>query len=49
LTRRLRELLQDPVGIRRLGQIGRRRMGSAGGSERLAALLERQLLAGGRG
>ncbi|MCT0210860.1 MULTISPECIES: lipid-A-disaccharide synthase-related protein [Synechococcales] len=49
LTRRLRELLQDPVGMRRLGQIGRRRMGSAGGSERLAALLERQLLAGGRG
>lgn len=49
MSRRLRELLQDPATLGQLSRIGRRRMGSPGGSERLAALLERQLIAGGPG
>ena len=44
LQRRLMELLQDPERRQALGAIGRRRMGAAGGSEALAALLETRLL-----
>ncbi|MFM9109888.1 MAG: lipid-A-disaccharide synthase-related protein [Prochlorococcaceae cyanobacterium] len=44
LGRRLLELLADPQQRRRLGQRGRRRMGGAGGSERLAALIDARLL-----
>jgi uncharacterized protein (TIGR03492 family) len=49
LSGRLRELLLDPAAVRQLGRVGRRRMGSPGGSERLAALLERQLITEGQG
>lgn len=44
LGRRLLDLLDHPEERLRLGRIGRRRMGSAGGSERLAALIEQRLL-----
>jgi phosphoribosylformylglycinamidine synthase len=40
----LLQLLDDPERRRRLGSIGRARMGGAGASERLAALIERRLL-----
>jgi uncharacterized protein (TIGR03492 family) len=40
----LERLLADPTQRARLGRIGRRRMGPAGGSERLAQLLQRHLL-----
>jgi len=43
-ARRLALLLQEPELRRRLGATGRARMGRAGGSERLAVLVERQLL-----
>jgi uncharacterized protein (TIGR03492 family) len=46
LQRRLRELLADGAERRRLGAIGRRRMGAAGGSARLAELIETRLLRG---
>jgi uncharacterized protein (TIGR03492 family) len=45
LAARLRRLLDDPLQRRRLGTIGQRRMGAAGGSEALAALVEERLLA----
>ncbi len=45
LARALERLLGDPQRRRALGRIGRRRMGEPGGSARLAALIERQLLA----
>ena len=45
LQQRLMELLQNPERRRQLGAIGRRRMGTAGGSNALAALLEARLLA----
>jgi uncharacterized protein (TIGR03492 family) len=41
----LERLLGDAQLRQHLGAIGRRRMGDAGGSERLAALVDRQLLA----
>ncbi|MEB3185324.1 MAG: lipid-A-disaccharide synthase-related protein [Cyanobacteriota bacterium] len=41
---RLAELLQHPRLRRRLGAVGRARMGPAGGSARLAALVEQRLL-----
>jgi len=44
LNRRLWELLARPEERLRLGRIGRRRMGTAGGSARLAALIEQRLL-----
>ena len=44
LAAELARLLGSPEERRRLAGIGRRRMGSAGGGERLAALLERDLL-----
>jgi uncharacterized protein (TIGR03492 family) len=44
LRRRLRALLADGAERRRLGAIGRRRMGAAGGSARLAKLIEATLL-----
>jgi len=47
LRQRLLALLADPGERQRLGAIGRRRMGPAGGSERLAALINGQLLGGG--
>ena len=47
LRQRLLALLADPLQRQRLGRIGRRRMGPAGGSERLAALIGSQLLGGG--
>ena len=47
LRQRLLALLADPSQRRWLGRIGRRRMGPAGGSERLAALIGDQLLGGG--
>jgi uncharacterized protein (TIGR03492 family) len=46
LGRRLTALLADGEARRRLGAIGRRRMGPAGGSARLAALIEARLLSG---
>jgi len=46
LRRRLLSLLDDDGERARLGRIGRRRMGPAGGSRRLAALIDRRLLAG---
>jgi len=46
LGRRLLCLLDDDGERARLGRIGRRRMGPAGGSRRLAALIDRRLLAG---
>jgi uncharacterized protein (TIGR03492 family) len=49
LRRRLAALLADGALRRRLGAIGRRRMGPPGGSGRLAALIEARLLAGGGG
>jgi uncharacterized protein (TIGR03492 family) len=51
LNERLQRLLADGQERQRLGAIGRRRMGAAGGSARLAALIEARLLAaaGGRG
>ncbi|MGL6134046.1 MAG: lipid-A-disaccharide synthase-related protein, partial [Prochlorococcaceae cyanobacterium] len=45
LATRLRHLLDEPPLRRQLGAIGQRRMGPAGGSSRLAALLEQRLLA----
>jgi uncharacterized protein (TIGR03492 family) len=47
LRRELERLLRDPALRQRLGRIGRRRMGPAGGSERLARLVASRLLAGG--
>jgi uncharacterized protein (TIGR03492 family) len=44
LARRLQELLEDPAERARRGAWGRRRMGPAGGSTRLAALVEQRLL-----
>jgi uncharacterized protein (TIGR03492 family) len=44
LATRLTRLLEDAPERRRLGSIGRRRMGPAGGSERLAALIAERLL-----
>lgn len=44
LARDLARLLGDPLLRARLARIGQRRMGGAGGSERLAAVLERELL-----
>ncbi len=44
LRRRLETLLADREERSRLGGIGRRRMGTAGGSERLAELIEARLL-----
>ena len=41
---RLALLLREPALRHRLGRIGRRRMGGAGGSARLAALVEQRLL-----
>lgn len=46
LAERLSTLLADPALRQTLGRIGRRRMGTAGGSQRLAVLLEQRLLAG---
>jgi hypothetical protein len=43
-AQQLAQLLADPERQRRLGRIGRARMGGAGASERLAALIERRLL-----
>jgi uncharacterized protein (TIGR03492 family) len=40
----LQRLLEDPGLRRRLGVIGRSRMGTAGGSDRLAALVDERLL-----
>jgi len=45
LGERLQRLLADGHERQRLGAIGRRRMGAAGGSAHLAALIETQLLA----
>ncbi len=47
LRQRLLALLADPLQRQQLGRIGRRRMGPSGGSDRLAALIGRQLLGGG--
>jgi len=44
LARELARLLAEPGTRATLGRVGRRRMGEAGGSERLAAVLERELL-----
>jgi uncharacterized protein (TIGR03492 family) len=44
LRARMVQLLADGSERRRLGAIGRRRMGPAGGSDRLAALIEERLL-----
>ncbi|MCP9882832.1 lipid-A-disaccharide synthase-related protein [Cyanobium sp. Alchichica 3B3-8F6] len=44
LVRRLQELLEDPHERARRAAWGRRRMGPAGGSARLAALVEQRLL-----
>jgi hypothetical protein len=44
LAQRLELLLREPGLRRELGTIGRRRMGEAGGSEALAALIEQRLL-----
>ena len=44
LAQRLELLLREPGLRRELGAIGRRRMGAAGGSEALAALIEQRLL-----
>jgi uncharacterized protein (TIGR03492 family) len=44
LAARLGQLLADESERRRLGGIGRRRMGPSGGSDRLAALIEERLL-----
>jgi uncharacterized protein (TIGR03492 family) len=43
-AQQLAQLLADPERQRRLGRIGQARMGGAGASERLAALIERRLL-----
>ena len=43
-AQQLAQLLADPERRRRLGSIGRARMGGAGASERLAALIEQRLL-----
>jgi hypothetical protein len=48
LRQRLLHLLDDPTECQRLGAIGRRRMGVAGGSEQLATLIERRLLGNAR-
>jgi uncharacterized protein (TIGR03492 family) len=45
----LAQLLDDPALRQLWGRIGRCRMGAAGGSDRLAALIERRLLGGGQG
>jgi len=47
LGRRLRQLLADPGVRRQLGERGRRRLGAAGGSDRLAALVVQRLLSEG--
>jgi hypothetical protein len=44
LGQRLLELLADPRERQRLGRRGRLRMGPAGGSDRLAALISSRLL-----
>lgn len=44
LQRRLQELMEDPNERRRLGRLGRRRMGPAGGSDRIAAGIVDRLL-----
>ncbi|MCT0198091.1 lipid-A-disaccharide synthase-related protein [Synechococcus sp. CS-1325] len=44
LAEQLARLLASPSERRALGRIGQRRMGKAGGSERLAGLVERKLL-----
>jgi uncharacterized protein (TIGR03492 family) len=44
LAERLRTLLASPALRQTLGRIGRRRMGTSGGSQRLAVLLEQRLL-----
>jgi uncharacterized protein (TIGR03492 family) len=44
LALHLQRLLEDPGLRRRLGVIGRSRMGGAGGSDRLAALVDERLL-----
>ncbi len=44
LGMRLADLLEDAPERRRLGSLGRRRMGRAGGSERLAGLIATRLL-----
>jgi uncharacterized protein (TIGR03492 family) len=49
LQRRLLQLLADEPLRRRLGRIGRRRMGASGGSERIAALVEARLLEAAHG
>jgi uncharacterized protein (TIGR03492 family) len=43
-AQQLAQLLDDPERRQRLGSIGRARMGGAGASERLAALIEQRLL-----
>jgi len=48
LAARLELLLREPALRRALGRIGRRRMGPAGGSEALAALVEERLLQAAR-
>jgi uncharacterized protein (TIGR03492 family) len=44
LARRLQQLLHDPTTCHQLGAIGRQRMGAAGGSAQIAALVEQRLL-----
>ncbi len=44
LAEGLQRLLQEPLQRRRLGRIGRRRLGPPGGGEALAALVEARLL-----
>jgi hypothetical protein len=44
LARRLESLLREPELRAELGRIGCRRMGVAGGSDALAALVEHRLL-----
>ena len=44
LAERLTLLLTDPLLRHQLGAIGQRRMGAAGGSESLAALVDQRLL-----
>jgi hypothetical protein len=44
LEKRLLALLADPLERARLGQIGRQRMGAAGGSAALAAAIDTALL-----
>jgi hypothetical protein len=44
LARRLQQLLHTPAIGHHLGALGRRRMGAAGGSQQIAALVEQRLL-----